>query len=85
MGFHTCMQLTRLPFWTELKVWALLENKVALLRPEKALTEEDSETVDTAEAEAKAAGATAVEAVTTEAIASKQATRQFLQLLSCCS
>jgi hypothetical protein len=63
------MHCTRLPFWTELKLWLLAEKRVALLRPEKAFTEVDSE-VDTAdEAAAKAAGATTAEAATMDAIA----------------
>jgi uncharacterized membrane protein YccC len=69
MGFHTCMHCTRLPFCTELKLWLLAENRVALLRPEKALTEVDSELDTPADAAANAAGATAAEAATTDAIA----------------
>lgn len=47
----------------------MLENKVALLRPEKAFTEEASEVITADEAAAKAAGATTVDAATMEAIA----------------
>jgi hypothetical protein len=68
IGFHTCMHCTRLPFCTERSVWALEANRVALLRPEKPLMEADSEVVTAEEAAANAAGATTVEAATTEAI-----------------
>ena len=66
---QTCMQETRLPFWTEQRLEVLAEKRVALLRPEKALTELDSEVVTAEVAAAKAAGATAAEAATMEAIA----------------
>jgi hypothetical protein len=67
------MQLTRLPFWTELNFWVLLEKTVAALRPEKAFTVEASDDPTLEEAAAKAAGATTAEAATTEAIASEDA------------
>ena len=67
------MQLTRLPFWTELNFWVLLEKTLAALRPEKAFTVEASDDPTLEEAAAKAAGATTAEAATTEAIASEDA------------
>jgi hypothetical protein len=67
------MQLTRLPFWTELNFWVLLEKTVAALRPENAFTVEASDDPTLEEAAAKAAGATTAEAATTEAIASEGA------------
>jgi hypothetical protein len=67
----TCMQLTRLPFWTELNFWVLLEKTVAALRPEKAFTVEVSDDPTLEEAAAKAAGATTAEAATMEAMASE--------------
>jgi hypothetical protein len=69
--FPTCMQLTRLPFWTELNFWVLLEKTVAALRPEKAFTVEASDDPTLEEAAAKAAGATTAEAATMEAMASE--------------
>jgi hypothetical protein len=75
------MHCTRLPFWTELRVWALEAKRVLLLRPEKAFTEVDSE-VDTAdEAAAKAAEATAVEAATMDAIVRASGIEGELQML----
>ena len=67
------MQLTRVPFWTELNFWVLLEKTVAALRPEKAFTVEASDDPTLDEAAAKAAGATTAEAATMEAIASESA------------
>jgi hypothetical protein len=66
------MHCTRLPFCTELRLWLLAENRVALLRPENAFTEVDSEVDDPADAAAKAAGATTAEAATMDAIAVSQ-------------
>jgi hypothetical protein len=60
------MQETRLPFWT---LNFLEEKREADLRPEKALTVTLSEDATDEEAAAKAAGATTVEAATTDAMA----------------
>jgi hypothetical protein len=64
------MHCTRLPFWTELRVWVLEEKRVADLRPEKpAFTEVASREEGAEDAAAlKATGATTEEA-TADAIA----------------
>ena len=48
MSCNNCMHWTRLPFCTEVSFWAVEAKRVALLRPEKAVTEVESE-VDTSE------------------------------------
>ena len=64
------MHCTRLPFWTELSFGLLAEKIVALLRPEKAFTEDDSLVATLDEAAAKATGATTEEA-TADAMATE--------------
>jgi len=65
------MQLTRLPFWTKPALETLDANKPLLFSPENAFTELDSEVDTEAEATANAAGATAAEAATMDAMAGR--------------